>query len=95
MHEASKVLDVGKRDKLVVAIHEFKGHFGVDILYYYTDQLNQLRPTHRGIRVPVDAALELIDALTEVLKNADEPIARVPEKKKSSTRKPARKTARK
>jgi hypothetical protein len=74
MHEASRILNVGKRDQLVVSIHEFKSRFGVDIRYYYTDELNQLRPTHRGIRVPVEAASELIIALQGVLEDCEKTV---------------------
>lgn len=74
MHNASRILNVGTRDALVVGVDAYKGKFGVDIRYYYTDELNQLRPTTRGVRVPIESRTQLMDALREVLDDCEKAV---------------------
>lgn len=74
MHNASRILNVGQRDMLVVGVNEYKGKFGVDIRFYYTDELNQLRPTARGARVPIAFSGQLLEALQEVLGDCEKTV---------------------
>jgi hypothetical protein len=94
MHNASRVLNVGMRDQLVIGIDEYKGKWGLDVRFYFTTLENQLRPTTRGARIPLQFAKIVAQTVLEVLEDAGKttttPI-RSRTKKATTTRKGAKK----
>jgi len=94
MHSASRILNVGMRDQLVVAVEEYKGKWGLDIRFYYTDLENQLRPTTRGVRLPLGFVRIVAKTVLEVLDDAGKTIqtpVKSRTKKVTTTRKGAKK----
>lgn len=69
MADSSKLItaiDRSEREKLHVAVNEYKGRSYVDLrIFYTTDGGENWRPTQKGVTIAPEHLDELIDAIQE------------------------------
>ena len=54
------------RVTVIARVNRFKGHTMLDMREYVTDSMGALRPTPKGLTVPIDRVRELATALAQV-----------------------------
>ena len=65
MSEKEVRVDCVVRQPIVAGISEFKGVLRLDVRHHY-EQDGDLRPTKRGVNVPLDDAMELVVAIEQL-----------------------------
>lgn len=61
--EVSIQMDLDVRDPLVVSVNHFNDQPRLDVRHYYENADGELGPTKKGINVPLDNLLLLIDSI--------------------------------
>jgi hypothetical protein len=61
--EVSVEANLDIRDPIIVSVSDFKGKPRLDMRHYYETDEGEMSPTRKGVNVPLDDALELIEAL--------------------------------
>jgi len=61
--EISLDADMDLREPLMVSVNHFKGQPRFDVRHYYEAEGGEMRPTKKGINIPLELVPRLIDAL--------------------------------